>query len=212
MTVVDGRTRRGERNREAIIDALIACYDDGILRPSVQEVADRAGVSARSVHNHFVDVEALRAEVASGSGSGVRRSCRARPTRRFPIASRSWSNSVPPCTRRSRRCGGRRCFRSTNRPRSWRTSPAWTAVAPADRPCVRPRARDPRCHLAAGVVGCLEPLAAAQGCMLRTRRTHPNHSHPYRRSRVMSAIKPNKQQFVELMEAPDEGPVVCSTC
>ena len=24
----------------------------------------------------------------------------------------------------------------------------------------------------------------------------------------MSAIKPNKAQFVELMEAPDEGPVV----
>jgi AcrR family transcriptional regulator len=64
VTVVDGRTRRGERNRESIIDALIACYDDGILRPSVQEVADRAGVSARSVHNHFVDVETLRAEVA----------------------------------------------------------------------------------------------------------------------------------------------------
>src|ERR1700742_732459 len=60
----DGRTRRGERNREAIIDALLACYGDGILRPSVQEVADRAGVSARSVHNHFDDVEALRAEVA----------------------------------------------------------------------------------------------------------------------------------------------------
>jgi TetR/AcrR family transcriptional regulator, regulator of autoinduction and epiphytic fitness len=64
VTVVDGRTRRGERNREAIIDALIACYDGGILRPSVQEVAARAGVSARSVHNHFVDVEALRSEVA----------------------------------------------------------------------------------------------------------------------------------------------------
>jgi TetR/AcrR family transcriptional regulator, regulator of autoinduction and epiphytic fitness len=64
VTVVDGRTQRGERNREAIIDALIACYNDGSLRPSVQEVADRAGVSPRSVHNHFVDVEALRAEVA----------------------------------------------------------------------------------------------------------------------------------------------------
>ena len=64
VTVVDGRTRRGERNRESIIDALIACYHDGILRPSVQEVAERAGVSARSVHNHFVDVETLRAEVA----------------------------------------------------------------------------------------------------------------------------------------------------
>jgi AcrR family transcriptional regulator len=61
---VDGRTQRGARNREAIIDALIACYSDGLLQPSVQEVADRAGVSARSVHNHFVDVEALRAEVA----------------------------------------------------------------------------------------------------------------------------------------------------
>jgi TetR/AcrR family transcriptional regulator of autoinduction and epiphytic fitness len=64
VTLVDGRTRRGERNREAIIDALLTCYGDGILRPSVQEVADRAGVSARSVHNHFDDVEALRAEVA----------------------------------------------------------------------------------------------------------------------------------------------------
>src|SRR5437899_7316650 len=62
--VVDGRTRRGARNRQAIIDALIACYGDGLLQPSVQEVADRAGVSARSVHNHFVDVEALRIEVA----------------------------------------------------------------------------------------------------------------------------------------------------
>jgi len=64
VTVVDGRTRRGARNREAIIDALIACYEEGHLRPSVQQVAERAGVSARSVHNHFVDVEALRAEVA----------------------------------------------------------------------------------------------------------------------------------------------------
>jgi TetR/AcrR family transcriptional regulator, regulator of autoinduction and epiphytic fitness len=64
MTVVDGRIQRGARNREAIIDALIACYNDGILDPSVQQVADRAGVSARSVHNHFVDVEALRSEVA----------------------------------------------------------------------------------------------------------------------------------------------------
>ena len=64
VTVVDGRTQRGARNRQAIIDALIACYDDGELRPSVQQVADRAGVSARSVHNHFVDVEGLCAEVS----------------------------------------------------------------------------------------------------------------------------------------------------
>src|SRR5262245_40003301 len=64
MTAVDGRVIRGERNREKIADALLACYEDGILTPSVPEVAARAGVSARSVHNHFADVEALRAEVA----------------------------------------------------------------------------------------------------------------------------------------------------
>jgi AcrR family transcriptional regulator len=64
VTVVDGRVRRGARNREAIVDALVACYEAGELRPSVPEVAVRAGVSVRSVHNHFADVEALRAEVA----------------------------------------------------------------------------------------------------------------------------------------------------
>src|ERR1700682_5146831 len=64
MTTVDGRVRRGARNREAIIDALLACYESGALRPSVPEVAAQAGVSVRSVHNHFADVEALRAEVA----------------------------------------------------------------------------------------------------------------------------------------------------
>ena len=62
--MLDGRVSRGERNREAIVDAVLACYDSGVLRPSVPEVAARAGVSARSVHNHFVDVEELRGEVA----------------------------------------------------------------------------------------------------------------------------------------------------
>ena len=62
--MTDGRVTRGTRNREAIVDALLACYEAGALRPSIAEVAARAGVSTRSVHNHFADVEALRAEVA----------------------------------------------------------------------------------------------------------------------------------------------------
>jgi len=66
VTVVDGRVVRGERNRQAIADALLACYEDGLLRPSIPEVAARAGVSVRSVHNHFDDIESLRAD-------GVRR-------------------------------------------------------------------------------------------------------------------------------------------
>jgi len=64
VTVTDGRVTRGTRNREALVDALLACYEAGVLRPSAAEVAARAGVSVRSVHNHFADVEALRAEVA----------------------------------------------------------------------------------------------------------------------------------------------------
>jgi AcrR family transcriptional regulator len=64
VTAVDGRVERGARNREAIADALLACYEAGLLRPSIPEVAARAGVSTRSVHNHFADVETLRAEVA----------------------------------------------------------------------------------------------------------------------------------------------------
>ncbi|MGQ0824544.1 MAG: TetR/AcrR family transcriptional regulator [Actinomycetota bacterium] len=61
---VDGRVLRGARNREAIADALLRCYEEGILRPSATQVAERAGVSARSVHNHFADMETLRAEAA----------------------------------------------------------------------------------------------------------------------------------------------------
>jgi AcrR family transcriptional regulator len=64
VVAVDGRVQRGARNRERIVDALLACYEAGLLQPSVAEVAARAGVSVRSVHNHFADVETLRAEVA----------------------------------------------------------------------------------------------------------------------------------------------------
>src|SRR3954454_3478414 len=62
--IADGRVLRGERNREAIVDALLSLYGEGVLRPSTNEVAERAGVSVRSVHNHFADMESLRAEVA----------------------------------------------------------------------------------------------------------------------------------------------------
>jgi AcrR family transcriptional regulator len=68
VTAVDGRVQRGERNRQAIVDALLSCYEDGSLRPSVAQVAERAGVSARSVHNHFADVEAMRADLVQRQG------------------------------------------------------------------------------------------------------------------------------------------------
>lgn len=58
-TEADGRTARSERTRHAIIDALFALLEAGNLRPTTAEIADQAGVSERSVFQHFPNREAL---------------------------------------------------------------------------------------------------------------------------------------------------------
>jgi AcrR family transcriptional regulator len=60
----DGRVRRGERNREAIVDALITLLEEGHEDPTSREIAERAGVSLRTVFQHFDDMEALCAAVS----------------------------------------------------------------------------------------------------------------------------------------------------
>jgi TetR/AcrR family transcriptional regulator, regulator of autoinduction and epiphytic fitness len=60
----DGRTVRAERTRRALVDALLALLDEGRLRPTAAEIAERAGVSERSVFQHFRDREALLEAVA----------------------------------------------------------------------------------------------------------------------------------------------------
>lgn len=60
----DGRTARAERTRTAIADAMLALFEDGDLRPTAPRVAERAGVSLRSVFQHFEDMEAVSAAVA----------------------------------------------------------------------------------------------------------------------------------------------------
>jgi AcrR family transcriptional regulator len=60
----DGRTLRSMRTREAIVDATIGLLEEGDLRPTAPRVADRAGVSVRSVFQHFADLETLHAAVA----------------------------------------------------------------------------------------------------------------------------------------------------
>lgn len=60
----DGRTIRAERTHEALVEALLALLDEGRLRPTAAEVAERAGVSERSVFQHFPDREALLEAVA----------------------------------------------------------------------------------------------------------------------------------------------------
>ena len=55
----DGRHQRSERTRAAIVDALFALLEEGDVQPSVERIADRAGVSRRSIFHHFRDVEDL---------------------------------------------------------------------------------------------------------------------------------------------------------
>jgi TetR/AcrR family transcriptional regulator, regulator of autoinduction and epiphytic fitness len=58
-TTADGRTQRRERNRTAVVEALLELYREGHLDPSTDEIAARAGVSPRSLFRYFEDVDAL---------------------------------------------------------------------------------------------------------------------------------------------------------
>ena len=55
----DGRHRRAQANREAIVEALVSLYADGHVDPSAAEIAERAGVSERSLFRHFDDIDDL---------------------------------------------------------------------------------------------------------------------------------------------------------
>lgn len=55
----DGRTLRRDRNRETVVQALLELYREGNLTPSTDEIAARAGISARSLFRYFDDVDAL---------------------------------------------------------------------------------------------------------------------------------------------------------
>lgn len=55
----DGRRANRERNLLAVVDAMLELYAEGNLDPGAQEVADRSGVSRRSVFRYFDDMEAL---------------------------------------------------------------------------------------------------------------------------------------------------------
>jgi AcrR family transcriptional regulator len=57
--IPDGRRRRSERSRQAIIDAMLKLVEEGILIPTAQQVSERAGVGIRSVFRHFSDMESL---------------------------------------------------------------------------------------------------------------------------------------------------------
>jgi TetR/AcrR family transcriptional regulator, regulator of autoinduction and epiphytic fitness len=60
----DGRRLRREQNRASVIDALLALFRDGVYQPSTDEIAAKAGLSARSLFRYFDDVNDLHRAAA----------------------------------------------------------------------------------------------------------------------------------------------------
>ncbi len=60
---IDGRSARRERNRTAVVDAVIALLGEGVLAPTPELVCRRAGVSERSLFRYFDSLDELRGAV-----------------------------------------------------------------------------------------------------------------------------------------------------
>ena len=59
----DGRVRRSQRSRAAMVQALFDLVGEGTPQPTAQQVAERANVGIRTVFRHFSDMESLLAEI-----------------------------------------------------------------------------------------------------------------------------------------------------
>ena len=60
-STADGRTARRDRNREIVLDATIELFSEGNMSPGAIDVAERSGLSLRSVYRYFEDIDALTA-------------------------------------------------------------------------------------------------------------------------------------------------------
>ena len=69
---VDGRVRRGERTRDSIVHALLDLLNEGVVEPTSQQIASAAGVSVRSIFQHFDDLEALYGDLARAQDERTR--------------------------------------------------------------------------------------------------------------------------------------------
>jgi len=68
---VDGRRARSLKTRHAIVDATIALLEAGDLKPTAASVAERAGLSVRSIFQHFTDLEDLFLAVSDRQANRV---------------------------------------------------------------------------------------------------------------------------------------------
>lgn len=61
----DGRHRRSQTSRAKLADALLDLVAEGVIRPSSAQIAQRAGVTQRTLFNQFGDLDALLAAAGS---------------------------------------------------------------------------------------------------------------------------------------------------
>ncbi|HXA62728.1 MAG TPA: TetR/AcrR family transcriptional regulator [Streptosporangiaceae bacterium] len=83
----DGRAARSHRTRRTIIDAMRALHAEGDLRPTAPRIAQRAGVSLRTVWQQFTDMDTLLVE-AIRRDNEIRSSLTERVDPDQPLASR----------------------------------------------------------------------------------------------------------------------------
>lgn len=68
----DGRRARRHRSRDRAVDALLDLLNEGVARPTAQQVAERSGVSLRSIFRIFDDVQSLHTAASERQMSRVR--------------------------------------------------------------------------------------------------------------------------------------------
>ena len=78
--ITDRRVLRGIRNRESVVSAVIDLIEEGLLTPTAAMISDRAGVSLRSIHNLFDDVDDISRAVADRMFATVAELWRPNPT------------------------------------------------------------------------------------------------------------------------------------
>lgn len=60
---IDGRTLRRDRNRAEVVEAALALVDEGVMDPSIEQLTERSGLSARSIFRYFEGLDDLRRAV-----------------------------------------------------------------------------------------------------------------------------------------------------
>jgi TetR/AcrR family transcriptional regulator of autoinduction and epiphytic fitness len=69
---MDGRLVRSRRSREAVVSAMLELLREGHIRPGADVIAERAGVSLRTLFRHTRDLDELFAAAVDAQADQVR--------------------------------------------------------------------------------------------------------------------------------------------